>query len=110
MVYKFFDEKSQESSRPSLISNNKENVQLADDLHKPIIRKFKKRKVYSSFRDNIWGADLADMQLLSKSNKGFRFLLCVIDIFSKYAWVVPIKDKKDISIGSGFQKILDDSK
>ena len=110
MVYKFFDEKSQESSRPSLISNNKENVQLADELHKPIIRKFKKRKVYSSFRDNIRGADLADMQLLSKSNKGFRFLLCVIDIFNKYAWVVPIKDKKDISIGSGFQKILDDSK
>ena len=41
-------------------------------------------KVYSSFRDNIWGVDLADMQLLSKFNKGFRFLLCVIDIFSKY--------------------------
>ena len=42
----------------------------------------------------MWGADLADMQLISKSNKGIRFLLCVIDIFSKYAWVVPLKDKK----------------
>ena len=53
-----------------------------------------KKKVYSSFRDNIWGADLGDMQLLSKFNKEFRFLLCVIDVFSKYAWVVPLKDKK----------------
>ena len=98
MVYKFFDKKS-EGSR---IVNNKENIQLADELHKPIIRKFKKRKVYSSFRDNIWGADLADMQLISKFNKGFRFLLCVIDIFSKYAWVVPLKDKKGISIVNAF--------
>ena len=76
--------------------------------HKPIIRKFKKRKVCSSFRDNIWGVDLADMQLLSKFNKGFRFLLCVIDIFSKYT--IPLKDKKSISIVNAFQKILDDSK
>ena len=63
-------------------------------MHKPIIRNFKKRIVYSGFRDNIWGADLADMHLLSKFNKGFRFLLCAIDVFSKYAWVVPLKDKK----------------
>ena len=100
MVYKFFDKKSQGSGA----ANNNENIQLADELHKPIIRKFEKRKVYSSFRDNIWGADLADMQLLSKFNKGFRFLLCVIDIFSKYAWVIPIKDKKGVSIVNAFQK------
>ena len=61
--------------------------------------------MYSSFRDNIWGADLADMQLLSKFNKGFRFLSCVIDIFSKYAWVIPLKDKKGISVVNRFQKI-----
>ena len=67
--------------------------QLAEELHKPIIRKLKK-KVYSSFKDNIWAADLADMQLISKFNKGFLFLLCVIDIFSKYAWVVSLRDKK----------------
>ena len=66
--------------------------------------------MYSSFRDNFWGADLAHMQLLSKFNKGFRFLLCVIDIFSKYAWVSPLKDKKGISIVNAFQEILDDSK
>ena len=61
------------------------------------------------FRDNIWGADLADMQLIRKFNKGFRFLLCVTDIFSKYAWVVPLKDKKGISIVNAFQKILKES-
>ena len=114
MVYKFFDKKSQGTVRPlssaSQLANNKENIQLADELHKPIIRKFKKRKVYSSFRDNIWGADLAYMQLLSKFNKGFRFLLCVIDIFSKYAWVIPLKDKKGITIANSFQKIINDSK
>ena len=89
MVYKFFDKMYSGSGRPlssaSQLANNKENMQIVDELHKPVIRKFKKRKVYSSFRDNIWGVDLADMQLLSKFNKGFRFLLCVIDIFSKYA-------------------------
>ena len=90
MVYKFFEKKSQGSG----LASNKENIQLADELHEPIIRKFKKRKMHSSFRDNIWGVDLADMQLLSKFDKGFRFLLCVIDIFRKYAWVIPLKDKK----------------
>ena len=110
MIYKFFDKRSSDSGRPlssaSLIADNKENIQVAAELHKPIIRKFKERKVYSSFRDNIWGADLADMQLISKSNKGFRFLLCVIDIFSKYAWVISLKDKKGINVVNGFQKIL----
>ena len=57
MVYKFFDKKSKGSG-----ITNESNYQLANELHKPIIRKFKKRKVFSSFRDNIWGVDLADMQ------------------------------------------------
>ena len=107
MVYKFFDEKSAGSG----VSNNEinQNLQLAKELHKPIIRKFKKRKVYSGFKDNIWGADLADLQLISKLNKRFRVLLCVIDIFSKYDFVVPLKDKKGISIVNAFQKILDKS-
>ena len=86
------------------------NEQLAEELHKPIIRQFKKRKVYSSFKDNIWGADLADMQSISKFNKGFRFLLCAIDVFlNKYAWVVPLKDKKGINIVNAFQRILNNS-
>ena len=97
-----FDEKSKGSGL--------KNQQLADELHNPIIRKFKKKKVYSSFKDNIWGVDLADMQLISKYNKGIRYLLCVIELFSKYAWVAPLKDKKAATITNAFQKILDSSK
>ena len=102
MVYKFFDKKTAGISNKFMLQNE----QLAEELHKLIIRKFKKAKVYSTFKDNIWGADLADMQLISKFNEGFRFLLCVIDIFCKYAWVVPLKNKKGISIVNAFQSIL----
>ena len=69
------------------------NKELAEESHKPIIRKFEKRKVHSPFIDSIWGLDLADMELIRKLNKGFKFLLCVVDIYSKYAWVIPLKDK-----------------
>ena len=62
--------------------------------------------MYSSFRDNIWGVDLADMQSLSKFNKGFKYLLCAIDLFSKYAWVAHIKDKKGASIKYGLIKVV----
>ena len=108
MVYSFFDKKSPGSGVAML-----QNQQLAEELHKTIIRKLEKRRVYSSFKDNIWGADLTYMQLITNFIKGFRFLLCIIfliiifnilrfllriiDIFSKYTWVVPLK-------------ILDDSK
>ena len=84
LVYRFFDKISKGSGAKHV--NTKlipQNEQLADELHKPIIRKFKKRKVYSAFKDNIWVADLADMQLLSIYNKRIRFLLGVFDIFSK---------------------------
>ena len=64
------------------------NKELAEELKKLIIRKFKKRKVQSSFIDNIWGADIADMQSISKFNENCRYLLCVIDTYSKYAWVI----------------------
>ena len=110
MVYKCFDKKSKGSGTKHI--NTKiapENQQLAEELHKPIIKKFGKRKVRAAFKDNIWDADLADMQLLSKCNKGIRFLLCVIDIFSKYAWVVPLKDNKGVSIVAAFQDILKQS-
>ena len=60
----------------------------------PLLKKFKKRKVYSSFKDNIWGVDLADIQSLRKYNKGIKYLLCEIDLFSKYARVIPSKVKK----------------
>ena len=103
MVYKFFDKKSAVSGVNMQVMSNE---QLVEELHKPIIRKFKKRKDYSRFRDNILGAD---MQLISKFNKRFRFLLCVIDIYSKYAWVVPSKLKKGTSIVNAFQKKLKES-
>ena len=92
MIYKFFDKKSKGSG----VANNgiKRDLQLAEELHKPIIWNFKKRTVYSGFKDNIWGAHLADMQSLSKYNKEIKYLLCAVDFFSKYAWVVPLKDKK----------------
>ena len=106
MVYKFFDKKSKGTGIKNEI---KENKQLANELHKPIIWKFKKRKVYSSFKDNIWGADLADIQLISKCNKGIRYLSCAIDLFSKYAFVLPLKDKKGTTIANAFQSILDNS-
>ena len=80
------------------------NKELAKELLEPIIRNFQKSKLHSSFIYNIWGADLAVMQLISKFNKGVCFLLCVIYICSKHAWVIPLKDKKE----TAFQKILDE--
>ena len=103
MVYKFFDKKSV-GSRINTIKSS--SSMLADELHKPIIKKFEKRKVYSQFKDNIWGVDLADMQSLSRKNKGIKYLLCVIDLYSKYAFVIPLKDKKEISILNVFDKII----
>ena len=102
-VYKIFDKKSallNKSSGSGIV--NEPNYQVANELHKPIIGKFKKRKVYSFFRGNICGVVLADMQSLSKYNKGNKYLLCAIDLFSKYAWVIPIKDNKGTSIVNVF--------
>ena len=76
VVYKFFDKKSSRSGVAT-----KPNYHLANELHRQIIRKFKRIKVYPSFRDNIWSVDLADMQLLSKYNKGIKYLLCATDLF-----------------------------
>ena len=97
MVYKFFDKKSTGSGfkklkntvEPSALARS--SSILADELHEPIIRKFDKRKVYSQFKDNIWGVDLADMQSLSRTDKGIKYLLCAIDLHSKYAFVILIE-------------------
>ena len=104
MFYKFFDKKSMGSG----IARDSSSI-LADELHKPIIKKFNKKKVYSQFKDNIWGVDLADMQLLSRRNKGIKYLSCAIDLYSKYAFVIPLKDKKGISIVNAFNKIIKQS-
>ena len=107
MVYKFFDKKTFGIGiKSENISNNKE---LAKELLKSVIIKFNKRKVLSPFIDKIWGADLVIMQLINKFNKGFRFLLCVIDIYSKYAWVILLKNKNCITITNTFQKLLKES-
>ena len=120
MVYKFFDKKS--TAEPSSLERTGSGIAtagpsalarsssiLADELHKPIIRKFDKGKVYSQFKDNIWGVDLADMQSLSRKNKGIKYLLCAIDLYSKFAFVIPLKDEKGISIVNAFNKIIKQS-
>ena len=85
------------TSGSGIKNENMSDQQLAEELHKSIIRKFNKRKVQSPFVDNIWGADVADMRSISKFNKGLKFLLCVIDIDRKYAWVISLKDEKGIT-------------
>ena len=113
MVYKFFD-KNPSGSGVDVSFENKSatepNYQLANELHRQIIKEFKKRKVFSSLKDNSWGVDLADVQSLSKYNKGIKYLLCAIDLFSKYAWVIPIKDKKGTSIVNAFKKIISEKR
>ena len=90
------------TAKPSSLERTENNKILAEELHKPVVKKFNKRKVYS-------GVDLADMQSLSKKNKGIKYLLCAIDLFSKYAFAVPLKDKKGISIVNAFNKIIKQS-
>ena len=80
MVYNVFDKKSASRGVTTLANNEPLLQKLAEKLHKPIIKKFLKRTFCFAFKDNIWVADLADMQSISKLNKGFRFLLCAIDI------------------------------
>ena len=113
MVHKFFDKKSMGSGikKDTTKSSSLEcsSLKLAAELHKPVIKKFNKRKVYSQFKDNIWAVDLADMQSLSKKNKSIKYLLCAIDLYSKHAFVIPLKDKKGISIVNAFDKIIKQS-
>ena len=86
MVYRFFEKKT--GSGVGL------NEQLAEELHNPITKKFKRRKVNARLKDNIWVADLAEMESLSSKNKNVKYLLCAIDVFTKYAWVKTLKIKK----------------
>ena len=83
--------------------------ELPEELYKPIIKKVENRKVSPSFKDSIWHADLEEMQLISKFNKGSWFLLCVVDIYSKYVRVVPLEEKNSITITNAFQNFLDES-
>ena len=101
MVYKFFDKRT---SGSGIKNENVCNLELAEELSQPIVKIFKKRKVNLPFIDNIWVEDLAYLQLISKFNRLIRFLLCVIDIYRKYAWNIPVKDKKGITITNAFKK------
>ena len=99
--FKFFDKITCGSG---IKNENRSDQQLAEELHKLIIKNLTKEK-YIQLLQIIFGK----LILLSKFNKGFIFLLCVIDIFSKYAWVIPLKDKKGITTFNSFQTILDES-
>ena len=80
--------------------------QLADELHKPVTRKFQKRRVISNNIDDIWAADLVEMQKFSRWNKGIRYLLMVIDVFSKYGWIRELKNKKAETVYEAFRDII----
>ena len=82
------------------------NYLLANQLHRQIIRNWKRRKVYSLFRDNICAFDLDDMQILSVYNKKIKCLLCPTVFFSKYAWVVLFIEKRGIIIANSFKKLV----
>ena len=91
MVYRFFDKKKEKKKKTgSGASGNKE---LAKELHRPVIKKFK-RRVYPRFKDNIWAADLAEMGSLSSFNRGVKYLLSVINVFTKNTWVKPLRKKR----------------
>ena len=100
MVYKFFDKKTGLG-----ISVNE---QLAEELHKPVIKNFKRRKVYARLKDNIWAVDLAEMESLSSKNQNVKYLLCVIDVFTKYAWVKFLKDRKGKTVLKAFIEIVNE--
>ena len=80
--------------------------QLAEELHKPIRRKFTKRRVFAKGVDEIWAADLVEMQTFSEWNKGIKYLLMVIDVFSKFGWIEPLQNKKGETVASAFKKIF----
>ena len=78
---------------------------LTDELHKPVRAKFKKRHVFAKNVDDIWAADLVDMQYYSRTNKGFKYILMIIDVFSKYGWAIPLKNKKGVEVVRAFTEV-----
>ena len=97
MVYKFFDKKLEWK----IIVNE----QLAEELYKPVIKRFKRKKVNAKFKDNIWAADLAEMESLSSKNKNVKYLFCVID----FSCVKPLKDKNRKTVLNAFIEIVNES-
>ena len=87
--YSFLDKKTPEFGATSSV-----NDELAQELHKPVFIQSKRKRVYARFKDNIWAADLGEKESLSSESQGVKYLLCVIDIFTKYGWVKPLNDRK----------------
>jgi len=83
-----------------------DNIQLAKELHRPITRKFKRRRVYVSNINEIWSADIIDKSSISKNNKNYKYLLNVIDLFSKYAYSIPLKSKKQFEVAAAFAQLF----
>ena len=94
------------SNNGNRICKKKKFTPLAEELHRSIKRKFKKRRVLVSGIDKIWTADLADMSAFSKENDGVEFLLLVIDTFSKYGWIIPLKNKAGKTMVEAFKSIF----
>ena len=108
MIYKFFDKETGSgvlATRKAEVSIN----ELAEELHKVVIKKFKRRKVYARFKDIIWVADLSEMESLSSKNRKVKYLLCVIDVFTKHAWVKPLKDEKCKTVLNTFIEMVSES-
>ena len=82
------------------------NKILSEELHKPKRKNFPRRKIIVNHIDEIFAADLVVMQKFAKLNKGYRYLLTCIDIFSKYSWVIPLKDKKELMLKMLYKKFL----
>ena len=106
MVYYFFDKYSSGANTWGGAIKNEvvRNQELTEELHNSFIRKFEKRKVYSSCKDIIWAADLEYLQSIAKCNTGIRFLLGVTDASSQKTWTVSLKDKRCVTITNSFQK------
>ena len=102
MVLTFFDKKTG--------SGDCVKEELAKELHKPLIKKFVRRKVYARFKDNMWTEDLVEMGSLSSKNRGFKNLSQAIDVFTKYFWAKPLKGKKTKIVLHGFIEIVNESK
>ena len=109
MVYMFFDKKTGSGAIATSKAGVRCKRKLAQELHKPVTKKFKRRKVCARFTDNFWVADLAEMKSLSSKNKNAKYFLCVINFFTKYAWVTPVKDKKGKTVFNTFIEIVNQS-
>ncbi|XP_065667846.1 uncharacterized protein LOC136088111 [Hydra vulgaris] len=83
---------------------------LANELYRPVVKHFSKRKVIVNRIDEVWAADLVDMKSFSKFNNGIKYLLMVIDVFSKYGWIVPLKSKTGVDVANALNKIFKERK